>query len=299
MNINKLKNKFFNQMKFDEKLSSFTWFGVGGDAEILFTPDNIDRVINFIKDKPKNLRVFIIGAGSNILIRDNGIKGISLLTKNLNNITMDEKGVITAESGANDIQVARFARENERTDLEFLVGIPGTVGGGIRMNSGAFGSEFKDVLIDVNAINQSGELKTFTSEELGMKYRHIDLSSDWIFNSARFKTSVGNKKDIQSKMKEIIRLRGKSQPTGVKTAGSTFMNTSKYKAWELIDKAGCRGLKFGDAMISEKHCNFIINTKKSSAQEIENLGELVKEKVMASSGIDMNWEIQKVGLKWK
>tara|TARA_B110000046_G_scaffold34973_1_gene38051 strand:- start:254 stop:1147 length:894 start_codon:yes stop_codon:yes gene_type:complete len=297
MNINKLKNKFFNQMKFDEKLSSFTWFGVGGDAEILFTPDNIDRVINFIKDKPKNLRVFIIGAGSNILIRDNGIKGISLLTKNLNNITMDEKGVITAESGANDIQVARFARENERTDLEFLVGIPGTIGGGIRMNSGAFGSEFKDVLIDVNAINQSGELKTFTSEELGMKYRHIDLSSDWIFNSARFKTSVGSKKDIQSKMKEIIRLRGKSQPTGVKTGGSTFMNTSKYKAWELIDKAGCRGLKFGDAMISEKHCNFIINTKKSSAQEIENLGELVKEKVMASSGIDMNWEIQKVGLK--
>ena len=297
MNINKLKNKFFNEMKFDEKLSSFTWFGVGGDAEILFTPDNIDRVINFIKDKPKNLRVFIIGAGSNILIRDNGIKGISLLTKNLNNITMDEKGVITAESGANDIQVARFARENERTDLEFLVGIPGTIGGGIRMNSGAFGSEFKDVLIDVNAINQSGELKTFTSEELGMKYRHIDLSSDWIFNSARFKTSVGNKKDIQSKMKEIIRLRGKSQPTGVKTGGSTFMNTSKYKAWELIDKAGCRGLKFGDAMISEKHCNFIINTKKSSAQEIEKLGELVKQKVMASSGIDMNWEIQKVGLK--
>ena len=297
MNINKLKNKFFNQMKFDEKLSSFTWFGVGGDAEILFTPDNIDRVINFIKDKPKNLRVFIIGAGSNILIRDNGIKGISLLTKNLNNITMDEKGVITAESGANDIQVARFAREHERTDLEFLVGIPGTIGGGIRMNSGAFGSEFKDVLIDVNAINQSGELKIFTSEELGMKYRHIDLSSDWIFNSARFKTSVGNKKDIQSKMKEIIRLRGKSQPTGVKTGGSTFMNTSKYKAWELIDKAGCRGLKFGDAMISEKHCNFIINTKKSSAQEIESLGELVKEKVMASSGIDMNWEIQKVGLK--
>jgi UDP-N-acetylmuramate dehydrogenase len=154
MNVNKLKNKFFNEMKFDEKLSSFTWFGVGGDAEILFTPDNIDRVINFIKDKPKNLRVFTIGAGSNILIRDNGIKGISLLTKNLNNITMDEKGVITAESGANDIQVARFARENERTDLEFLVGIPGTIGGGIRMNSGAFGSEFKDVLIDVNAINQ-------------------------------------------------------------------------------------------------------------------------------------------------
>ena len=297
MNINQLKNKFFNQIKFDTKLSSFTWFGVGGDAEILFTPDNIVGAINFIKEKPKELKIFTIGAGSNILIRDNGIKAVSLLTKNLNNITIDEKGIITAESGAIDIQVARFARENERTDLEFLVGIPGTIGGGIRMNSGAFGSEFKDVLIDVNAINQLGELRTFTSEELGMKYRNIDLGSDWIFNSARFKTSIGNKKNIQSKMKEIIELRKKSQPTGVKTGGSTFMNTSKYKAWELIDKAGCRGLKFGDAMISEKHCNFIINTKKSSAQEIENLGELVKEKVMASSGIDMNWEIQKVGLK--
>ena len=297
MNINKLKNKFFNQIKFDTKLSSFTWFGVGGDAEILFTPDNIVGAINFIKEKPKDLKVFPIGAGSNILIRDNGIKGVSLLTKNLNNITMDEKGIITAESGAIDIQVARFARENERTDLEFLVGIPGTIGGGIRMNSGAFGSEFKDVLIDVNAINQSGELRTFTSEELGMKYRNIDLGSDWIFNSARFKTSIGNKKNIQSKMKEIIGLRKKSQPTGVKTGGSTFMNTSNYKAWELIDKAGCRGLKFGDAMISEKHCNFIINTRKSSAQEIEKLGELVKEKVMTSSGINLNWEIQKVGLK--
>ena len=297
MNINKLKNKFFNHIKFDEKLASFTWFGVGGEAEILFTPDNIFEVVSFIKEKPQDLKVFPIGAGSNILIRDNGIKGVSLLTKNLNSLTIDKKGVITAESGAIDIQVARFARENERTDLEFLVGIPGTIGGGIRMNSGAFGSEFKDVLIDVNAINQLGELRTFTTEELGMKYRNIDLGSDWIFNSARFKTSIGNKNKIQSKMKEIIGLRKKSQPTGIKTGGSTFMNTSEYKAWELIDKAGCRGLKLGDAMISEKHCNFIINIKKSSAEEIENLGELVKEKVKISSGINLHWEIQKVGLK--
>jgi UDP-N-acetylmuramate dehydrogenase len=297
MNINKLKNKFVNHMKFNQKLSSFTWFGVGGNAEILFEPDNIIETINFIKEKPIDLKIFPIGAGSNILIRDNGIKNVSLLTKNLNNISIDTKGIITAESGALDIQVARFARENERTDLEFLVGIPGTIGGGIRMNSGAFGSEFKDVLIDVNAINQSGELRVFSCEELGMKYRDIDLGSEWIFNSARFKTSIGNKKNIHSKMKEIIQLRKKSQPTGLKTGGSTFMNTSKYKAWKLIDEAGCRGLKYGDAMISEKHCNFIINTKKSSAQEIENLGELVKEKVMKLSGIKLNWEIQKVGLK--
>ena len=297
MNIDKLKNKFFNQIKFNEKLSSFTWFGVGGEAEILFTPNNIIETIKFIKEKPKSLKIFSIGAGSNILIRDNGIQGVSLLTKNLNKIEIDNKGIITAESGTLDIQVARFARENNRTDLEFLVGIPGTIGGGIRMNSGAFGSEFKDVLIDVNAINQSGQLRTFTNEELGMKYRNIDLGSNWVFNSARFKTSSGYKKNIQSKMKEIIGFRKQSQPTGVKTGGSTFMNTSKHKAWELIDKAGCRGLKFGDAIISNKHCNFIINTKKSSAQEIEKLGDLVKEKVMKSSGIELIWEIQKVGLE--
>ena len=297
MNINKFKNKFFNQIKFNQALSSFTWFGVGGNAEILFTPNNIDETINFIKEKPLDLDIFPIGAGSNILIRDNGIHGATMLTKNLNNITIDTKGVITAETGALDIQVARFAREYERTDLEFLVGIPGTIGGGIRMNSGAFGSEFRDVIIDVNAINNLGELKTFSSEELGMKYRKIDLGSEWLFISARLRTSIGNKKDIQSKMKSIIRLRKNSQPTGVKTGGSTFMNTSNYKAWELIDKAGCRGFRYGDAMISEKHSNFIINTRKSSAKEIEKLGELVKEKVMLSSGINLKWEIQKVGVK--
>ena len=297
MNIDKLKNNFCEQIKLNQNLSLFTWFGVGGEAEILFLPDNISAVINFIKQKPIDLKVFTIGAGSNVLIRDKGIKGVSLISKNLNNISIDLNGIITAESGAIDIQVARFARENERTGLEFLAGIPGTIGGGIRMNSGAFGSEFKDVLIDVEAINQIGELKTFTSEELGMKYRRIDLGSEWIFNSARFKTSIGDKENIQSRMKDIIGLRKKSQPTGVKTGGSTFMNTNKYKAWELIDKAGCRGLKFGDAMVSQKHCNFIINTGKATSQQIENLGELVKQKVLITSGVNLNWEIQRVGLK--
>ena len=297
MNIDKLKNNFCEQIKLNQNLSLFTWFGVGGEAEILFLPDNISAVINFIKQKPIDLKVFTIGAGSNVLIRDKGIKGVSLISKNLNNISIDLNGIITAESGAIDIQVARFARENERTGLEFLAGIPGTIGGGIRMNSGAFGSEFKDVLIDVEAINQIGELKTFTSEELGMKYRRIDLGSEWIFNSARFKTSIDDKENIQSRMKDIIGLRKKSQPTGVKTGGSTFMNTNKYKAWELIDKAGCRGLKFGDAMVSQKHCNFIINTGKATSQQIENLGELVKQKVLITSGVNLNWEIQRVGLK--
>ena len=297
MNINELNKNFTNCLNFNQNLSSFTWFGVGGNAEILFIPQNMAQALDFIKAKPKDLSIFIIGAGSNILIRDNGIKGVSLITKKLNRVTIDNHGVITTETGAIDIQVARFARENERSGLEFLAGIPGTIGGGIRMNSGAFGTEFKDVLIDVKAINLSGEERIFTSKELQMKYRYINLDYDWFFYEARFKTKKDLKTNIQSKMKDIIALRKKSQPTGVKTGGSTFMNSSNYKAWKLIEKAGCRGLKLGDAMVSEKHCNFIINTKKSTAEEIEKLGELVKEKVMESSGISLNWEIKRVGLK--
>ena len=297
MNIDKLTKRYNKYLNFNQNLSSYTWFGVGGIADLLFTPENMNQAIQFIKEKPKDLSIFTIGAGSNILIRDNGIRGTSLITKKLNHISIDDEGIITAETGAIDMQVARFARENERSGLEFLVGIPGTVGGGIRMNSGAFGSEFKDILIDVKAINFSGEEKIFTLKELQMNYRHINLDDDWFFCAARFRTSKGIKSNIQSKMKNIIELRKKAQPTGVKTGGSTFMNTPHYKAWELIEKAGCRGLRVGDAIVSQKHCNFIINIKNSSAEEIEKLGDLIKEKVMISSGIKLNWEIKKVGLK--
>ena len=297
MKIDELTKRYKKYLNFNKNLSSYTWFGVGGIADILFTPENIDQAISFIKEKPKDLSIFTIGAGSNILIRDSGIRGVSLITKKLNCISIDDEGIITAETGAIDMQVARFARENERSGLEFLVGIPGTIGGGIRMNSGAFGSEFKDILIDVKAINLSGEEKIFTLKDLQMNYRHINLDDDWFFCEARFRTSKGVKSNIQSKMKNIIELRKKAQPTGSKTGGSTFMNTPNYKAWELIEKAGCRGLQVGDAMVSEKHCNFIINKKNSSAEEIEQLGDLIKEKVMISSGITLNWEIKKVGLK--
>ena len=297
MKIDELTKRYKKYLKFNQNLSSYTWFGVGGISDILFTPENMDQAINFIKEKPKDLSIFTIGAGSNILIRDRGIRGVSLITKKLNYISIDDEGIITAEPGAIDMQVARFAREKERSGLEFLVGIPGTVGGGIRMNSGAFGSELKDVLIDVKAINFSGEEKIFTLKELQMNYRHINIDDDWFFCEARFRTSKGEKSNIQSKMKNIIQLRKKAQPTGVKTGGSTFMNTPNYKAWELIENAGCRGLQVGDAMVSQKHCNFIINRKNSSAEEIEQLGDLIKEKVMISSGITLNWEIKKVGLR--
>ena len=297
MKMNAFKNKFVNYIYFNQKLAKHTWFGVGGKAEILYVPDKEISLEEFLKNKPINCNLFTIGAGSNLLVRDNGISGITLITTKLNKIKISQDGIITASCGAVDAEVARFARDHNRSGLEFLIGIPGTIGGGIKMNSGAFGSEFKDVLIDVKAINHSGEYKTFSNKDLKMDYRKIGLKNKWIFLSARFRTSYATKDYIRKKMKEIIHSRKKAQPTGSKTGGSTFKNPSEKKAWQLIDEAGCRGLRNGDAMISEKHCNFIINIKDSTAQQIEELGEIVKQKVFENSGIKLNWEIERVGNK--
>ena len=297
MNVKVFKNKFNNCIELDHKLSKFTWFGVGGNAEILFIPENEKKLVFFLKNKPPEYKVLAIGAGSNLIIRDKGINGIVLVTKKLKKISIDNNGVISAQAGATDAEVARFARDCERTGLEFLLGIPGTIGGGIKMNSGAFGSEFKDILIDVTAINLSGEFRVFSLKELGMEYRKIGISNEWIFCTARFKSTSDKKQNIEAKMKEILHLRKTAQPSGVKTGGSTFKNPIGHKAWKLIDQAGCRGLKIGDAMISNKHCNFIINLKNSSAQQIEELGEKVQSKVFQTSGIRLSWEIQRVGIK--
>ena len=297
MNVKIFKNRFGKHLELNQKLAKFNWFGVGGNAEMLFAPENEETLLFFLKNKPQTLKVFVIGAGSNLIIRDKGIKGIVLVTKKLKKISIDDNGIISAQAGARDAEVARFARDYERTGLEFLLGIPGTIGGGIKMNSGAFGTEFKDILIDVTAINLSGELRVFSMKELGMVYRAIGISNEWIFCTARFKSSGDNKKNIDTKMKQILQLRKAAQPTGVKTGGSTFKNPTGHKAWKLIDQAGCRGLRVGDAIISEKHCNFIINLKNSSANQIEELGEIVKSKVFETSGITLNWEIQRVGMK--
>ena len=290
-------NKFNKSVTLNQTLSKHTWFNVGGNAEILFVPEDIKDLFNLFKSKPREYEVYPIGAGSNILVSDKGIKGITLITKKLNQISIDNFGVITAQAGAADADVARFARDQERTGLEFLIGIPGTIGGGIKMNSGAFGAEFKDILIDVKAINNLGEINTFSNKELQMGYRKIGLSKEWVFYEARFKSSKGSKDKITIKMRKIIHLRKEAQPTAVKTGGSTFKNPVNKKAWKLIDEAGCRGLQNGDAMISKKHCNFIINLKKSTSQEIEELAQTVQDKVFQKSGIRLDWEIQRVGIK--
>ena len=295
MKINIFKDNFVENIYANKKLANHTWFGVGGNADILYIPEEEKSLEKFLKVKPKNCKVFTIGAGSNLLVRDNGIDGVTLITNKLNKISIDKDGIITANSGSIDAEVARFARDHCRSGLEFLIGIPGTIGGGIKMNSGAFGSEFKDVLIDVKAINHDGEYKIFSNEDLKMEYRKIGLKDEWIFLSARFKTSTDSEKNIRDKMKNIILSRKRAQPIGVKTGGSTFKNPAGKKAWQLIDQAGCRGWKNGDAMISEKHCNFIVNLKNAKAHQIEELGQNVKQKVFENSGIHLHWEIERVG----
>lgn len=297
MKMNAFKYRFMDNIYTKQSLAKHTWFGVGGNAELLYIPEEEISLEKFLKEKPNDFSVFTIGAGSNLLVRDNGINGITLITNKLNKISIDKDGIITASCGAIDAEVARFARDHHRTGLEFLIGIPGTIGGGIKMNSGAFGSEFKDVLIDVKAINHHGEYKIFSNKNLKMEYRKIGLKNEWIFLSARFRTSEGTKDYIRNKMKEIILSRKSAQPTGVKTGGSTFKNPLGKKAWQLIDQAGCRGLRNGDAMISEKHCNFIVNLKRASAQQIEELAQSVKQKVFENSGIKLDWEIERVGNK--
>ena len=278
-------------------MNNLTWFNVGGLSKYYFQPSSEKDLVSFLKDNELNLPIYPLGAGSNIIIRDKGFNGIIIHFNKLKEISIDEKGIINTYCGAMDADVARFARNHSRTDLEFLIGIPGTIGGGIKMNSGAYGSEIKKILIDVTAINKNGMLKKFTVEDLKLDYRTNKLSQEWMFLKARFKSSSGSKDLIKKKMKEIIQSRKISQPTGKKTGGSTFMNGKDFKAWELIDNAGCRGLKKGGAIISNKHCNFIINENNATAADIEKLGETVRKKVFEKTGKKLKWEIKIIGEK--
>ena len=289
-----INKNFLSQNK---KMNNLTWFNVGGLSKYYFQPSSEKDLVSFLKDNELNLPIYPLGAGSNIIIRDKGFNGIIIHFNKLKEISIDEKGIINSYCGAMDADVARFARNHSRTDLEFLIGIPGTIGGGIKMNSGAYGSEIKKILIDVTAINKNGMLKKFTVEDLKLDYRTNKLSQEWMFLKARFKSNNGSKDLIQKKMKEIIQSRKISQPTGKKTGGSTFMNGKDFKAWELIDNAGCRGLKKGGAIISNKHCNFIINESNATAADIETLGETVRKKVFEKTGKKLKWEIKIIGEK--
>ena len=272
-----------------------TWFGVGGAADVMFSPADADDLAHFLTELPADIPVYPVGAGSNLLVRDGGISGVVInTTRHFNTATCDGHDLIV-DAGLHDAECARIAARNNIAGLEFLIGIPGTIGGGLRMNAGAYGREFKDVVIEATAIDRQGNIHTATPEAMGMAYRHSDAPLDWVFTSARLRGEAGDHDSIRSRMKEIVGSRADAQPTGMRTGGSTFANPDGGKAWQLIDDAGCRGFSVGSAMVSEKHCNFLINTGGATATEIETLGETVRQRVYDNSGVDLRWEIRRIG----
>ena len=277
------------------KLAQHTWFGVGGPADILFCPLDERDLVTFLAGCPANIPVTVMGAGSNLLVRDGGVPGVVVkMNAHLTNIHHDGTKII-ANSGATDADVARYAQKAGISGLEFLIGIPGTIGGGLRMNAGAFGSEFKDVTLCARGFDRQGNPISATPSEMGMAYRRNEAPIDWIFTTAVLKGQTDEPSAIRSRMREIVVNRGDAQPRGVRTGGSTFANPDGGKAWQEIDKAGCRGLQIGAARVSDKHCNFLINTGGASAFDIETLGETVRQRVQKNGGPNLRWEIQRIG----
>jgi UDP-N-acetylmuramate dehydrogenase len=279
----------------DAPLAGQTWFRVGGPAEVLFRPADAEDLAAFIAAKPADVPVTVIGVASNLLIRDGGIAGVVVrLGRGFADIAADGDEV-TAGAGALDLNVALTARDAGIAGLEFLSGIPGTIGGGLRMNAGAYGAEIKDVLIEATAIDPAGAIKILPASALGLGYRHCGLGEDWIFTAARFTGRRGEADAIGRRMAEIQAAREASQPIRARTGGSTFANPPGHKAWELIDRAGCRGLIRGGAQVSDKHANFLINTGAATAADLEGLGEEVRRRVFAQFSISLEWEIRRVG----
>ncbi len=277
-------------------LAGVTWFGVGGPAEVVFRPADIEDLSHFLRDKPADVPVTVIGVGSNILVRDGGVPGVVVrLGRAFANIAVEGRNIVCG-AACLDLNVATAAKNAGIAGLEFLCGVPGTIGGALRMNAGAYGRETKDILVEAQALDPHGQVHVLKGADLGMTYRKSALPCDWIFVEARLHGDPGDPETIAQRMAEIRAERGGSQPVRSRTGGSTFKNPPGHKAWELIDKAGCRGLRRGAAMVSEQHCNFLINTGNATAADLEFLGEEIRTRVHQASGIRLEWEIRRIGL---
>lgn len=277
-------------------LSGITWFRVGGPAEVMFRPADRDDLIDFLHAKPADVPITVIGVGSNILVRDGGVPGVVLrLGRGFAEITA-KGGEIHCGSAALDLNVANTARLAGLGGLEFLCGVPGTIGGALRMNAGAYGKEIKDRLIEAEAVDAAGTLHRLTPEDIKFSYRHTEIPGDWIFLSATLRGEPDDPDAIAQRMTEIQAARAGSQPIRTRTGGSTFKNPPGGKAWELIDQAGCRGLTRGGAMVSAQHCNFLINSGDATATDLEELGEEVRARVRKACGVELEWEIRRIGV---
>lgn len=281
----------------DVPMHEASWFRVGGPAEVMFRPADAEDLAYFLRNTPHAIPLTIIGLTSNLLIRDGGIPGIVIkLGKEFADISIEDGHRIRAGAALPDVKVARAAADAGIAGLSFLRGIPGAIGGAIRMNGGAYGAETSDVLIEVKAVSRGGEFKTLSNADMGFSYRHSDVQDDLIFVEALFQGSVGDSEAIRAEMNDITDAREETQPVNSRTGGSTFKNPPDKKAWELIDAAGCRGLQIGGAQVSEKHCNFLINTGEATAADLEALGEEVRSRVKAHCGVELEWEIRRVGI---
>ena len=292
----KLLNEFGDNVRFEYDLKKKNWFNIGGKSKIFYKADNLKELISFLKKLNNKEKIFILGAGSNTLINDDTFDGVVIkLSKNFNNISLLSEDIIIAGSAVLDKTLSNFAMENSLSGLEFLSCIPGTIGGGIRMNAGCFGKEFKDILLSIQAIDKFGNITTITSKDIKFEYRNNNLSEDLIFLSASFRGYKSERKKIENEIFKLKTEKEKNQPTKIKTSGSTFKNPTlqtKKKVWELIKESGPLDKSFGDAHISNKHCNFFVNKGNATFKDMKKLIDFVTKNVLEKTGISLEKEIK-------
>lgn len=283
--------------RFGASLANTTWFGVGGAADVLFRPEDELDLANFLSNLDQSTPYIIIGVGSNLLVRDGGFRGVVIRLGRGFNSCKVEGEKLYAGAGCLNYNVVQYAAEHCLSGIEFLSGVPGTIGGALAMNAGCYGKEISEILETAKVLDPSGKIHVLTCYDIGYVYRGNTLPDGWIFTEACFKLHKEDKDKIISNINAVTERRNQTQPIKAKTGGSTFKNPPNYKAWQLIDKSGMRGFRLGGAMVSEKHCNFLINEGTATAAEIENLGEEIRQKVKKDSGIELEWEIQIIGDK--
>ncbi len=280
----------------NQSLAELTWFRVGGPAQVLFTPADEDDLAYFLERLPGDWPVYVVGVGSNLIVRDGGLPGVVIrLSPRGFGETSAQGDIVSAGAAALDKRVAETAAAANISGLEFFFGIPGTIGGALRMNAGANGAETKDVLIEASGISRDGKRQSFTNAEMKFVYRNSGVDPSIIFTLARFRGMIATPERIRARMNEVQTHRETAQPIREKTGGSTFQNPPGQSAWKLIDAAGCRGLCVGGAQVSEMHCNFLINIGNATGHDIETLGETVRSRVKENSGIELHWEIKRIG----
>ena len=289
--------KLRGRLKAETPLKDLTWFRAGGPAEVLYSPADETDLAYFLSEVPAAIPVTVIGLGSNLLVRDGGIEGVVIrLGRGFGEIAAEDGFKVRAGAAVPDVKVARAAAEAGIAGLSFYRGIPGCVGGALRMNGGAHGRETKEVLVEARAVDRKGDIQVLPVAALEYAYRHCGAPDDVIFTEALFQGAPGEPAKILAEMDEIAAYREEVQPIKSRTGGSTFKNPPGHKAWQLIDRAGCRGLNVGDAKVSEMHCNFLINEGNASGADLETLGETVRARVKETSGVELEWEIKRLGI---